>query len=114
MKKRYVSKLRGERLQWGLTQEELAPLLCVRHVSQLSRIEHGTRRPSAFALLASSLIFGKDASEIFPGFQAEVEDRIGPRALKLYKSYEGRRSAAARKKRELLESIAQLQGQVCM
>lgn len=109
-----MSRVRSERLRWGLTQNELAPLLCIRHVSQLSRIEHGTRRPSAVCLVAATLVFGKSAKELFPDFVSDVEDRIGPRALKLYQKVEKKHSMAAAKKRELLQGIALVNSSICM
>ena len=108
MKIRFVSKLRGQRLQWGLTQRELAPLVCIKDVTQLSRVEHGTRPPSALCAISAMVVFGKSLEELFPELILDVEDRIGPPALKLYYKVENRKSMAAMKKRELLLRIAQV------
>ena len=112
MKQRFVSRLRAERLRWGLTQRELAPLLCIQHVSQLSRIEHGTRKPSAVCLIATSVLFEKSVVELFPGLTKEITERIGRRAVKLYLRVEHKHSVAAGKKRDLLSRIARVPSDV--
>ena len=83
--------------------------MCIKDVSQLSRVEHGTRPPSVLCAISAMVVFGKSPEDLFPELILEVEDKIGPSALKLYYKVENRRSVAAAKKRELLLRIAQVE-----
>jgi hypothetical protein len=69
--------------------------------------------PSAASVIAASIVFGKAVHDLFPSLYASVETKVGSRALKLFTKVEWRRSAAAAKKREVLQAIATLRSSVC-
>jgi len=108
MPTKIITRLRGERLRWGFTQRELAPLLLIKHATQLSRVERGKRPPSIESVLASCVVFGRDIEYIFPGYQSSVEDRVIKMAYRLYTRIEKSTGDRAQKKRDLLERVAQL------
>lgn len=95
-------------MRWGLTQRELSPLLCIRHPTQLSRVERGRRVPSLESVLASCVVFGRDIEYLFPGLQDEMQERVVRAAYALYVTVEHTEGEVAFKKRKLLERIAEL------
>lgn len=113
MHKIIASRLRSERMKWGLTQRELAPLLLIRHATQLSRIEKGRRSPSVHTLLASTLVFGENIERLYPGLSEDVEDRVVKSAYSLFKRVERKHDPVSRKKQELLRTVAAKQKVRC-
>ena len=107
------TRLRTERLKWGMTQGELAPLLLIRHATQLSRIERGKRMPSIQTVLASTIVFGQGIERLFPGIQEDVEDRVVKSSYSLYKRVEKRSDPVSRKKQDLLRLVASRQKIKC-
>ena len=93
-------------MKWGMTQGDLAPLLLIRHATQLSRIERGLRKPSAHTVLASKVVFDQSLDRLFPGMQDDVEDRVVKSAYSLFRKVERKTDQASRKKQDLLRQIA--------
>lgn len=106
MRRKTTSRLRAERLKWGLTQEELAPLLLIRHATQLSRIERGIRDPSIISVIAACVVFDQDLDHMFPGLQRRVHERVVAASHRLAKMVERSREPAAAKKTQLAGRIA--------
>ncbi len=113
MQRKINHRLRSERMKWGLTQKELAPLLFIRHATQLCRIERGLRDPSVASVFASCLVFGQSLDQLFPGFKGRIQDEVGRQAHKLFVRVEKDKSPQGQKKRELLQSIASRQFGSC-
>lgn len=105
MKKRLRCYLRPQRRRWGFTQKELAFIIGAKSRTIVSRLEHGSRRPSLGAAFALSIVFGADAAEHFPALFAEVEQGVLARAYDLYEQLQGDRSKATRMKLDFLEKL---------
>src|SRR5690348_16588921 len=97
--------LRTLRLQWGLSQRELAALLPKASRNRVSCVERGLASPNAGEILAYRLIFGVRAHIIFRRFAEEVDDTVMRRAYRLHKGLENNRLPAAGRKRELLDQV---------
>jgi transcriptional regulator with XRE-family HTH domain len=98
------SYLHTLRKQWGLSQPELAALFDI-SPSGVSRLENLSRRPTAEIIVASEVIFGHGAKEVFPGFYHATERKIVERSHTLYQELETRSDLAAREKLRLLMEI---------
>jgi transcriptional regulator with XRE-family HTH domain len=105
MERRLGTYLRTQRRRWGFTQSELARLLGMKSATHVSRIERGKRKPMTATILASAVIFGVKATEIFPGLADTIEDEVGRRAYELYQELQGNPSKATKLKLDLLETI---------
>lgn len=97
--------LRTLRLQWGLTQEELASLLPKGSRNRVSFVERGLARPNAQEILAYPLIFGEPGHAIFRKLAEDVDEEVMRRAYRLYKALEKRREPAALRRRQLLDGL---------
>lgn len=80
--------LRSHRKRWGLTQDELGALLGISR-SAITKTEAGTRLPSARLILATEVVFGVSASEIFPSLHTEVITEVGLVALAMDRQLSG-------------------------
>ncbi len=98
------SYLHTLRKQWGLTQPELASLLDI-SASSLCRFENLSRRPTAQLLIASEVLFGHGAKEVFPGFYLATQTKIIERSRPLYQELEAQSDPAAREKLRLLVEL---------
>lgn len=97
---RYV---RTHRRLWGLTVKELAALIGLKSVPNMSRIEHGKRAPKIEVALACQVIFGIPPAEMFPHVYTLVEDRVMWNISQLHLALENTTSPAGLRKRELCE-----------
>lgn len=113
MQRPIATRLKAERLKWGMTQGDLAPILLIRHATQLSRIERGLRKPSAHTVLASAMVFGLGPDRLYPGISEQVEDKVVKSAYTLFRRVERKSDPASRKKQDLLRLIASRQKVVC-
>lgn len=91
--------LRRCRRQSGLTQDEVAYLLCGRTGGSVSRYERSARRPNLEAAFGHQAIFGAAAHELFADVFAEVELAIIQRAILLSQRLSASSSGAAGKRK---------------
>jgi transcriptional regulator with XRE-family HTH domain len=96
--------LRTLRLQWGLTQPELAGLLGVTE-SALSKFETQALAPTKNLILGIEVIFGQTAREAFPALYAQTERNVMRRAAAFSERLERNRDEAANKKLRLLAEM---------
>ena len=104
MSKRTLCGLRTHRRLWGLNQTELATLLGVRGADQISRLESGERTPSLEVALACELLFDLPPDALFAQVRQKVEELLIRRVYAMHERLSKESSAAAQRKRELLES----------
>jgi transcriptional regulator with XRE-family HTH domain len=97
--------LRTLRLEWRLTQREVAALLPKGTRNRVSRVERGLVPPSAGDILAYALIFGLAGQAVFPALYAETEDAVMRAAYQLHQRLEPVRSPGAERKRELIDQM---------
>jgi transcriptional regulator with XRE-family HTH domain len=105
MQKRLHRYLRPQRRRWGFSQKELAFIIGVKSPTAVSRLENGKRRPNLAAAFALHIVFGTQASELFPALFTEIEQGVLARAYDLYERLQGDRSKAARMKLDFLEEM---------
>jgi transcriptional regulator with XRE-family HTH domain len=96
--------LRTLRLQWGLTQPELAGLLGITE-SALSKFETQALAPTKNLILGIEVIFGQTAREAFPALYAQTERNIMRRAAVFSARLELRSDDASKMKHQLLTDI---------
>ena len=101
--KKSVSYLRSYRLRWGLSQRELAFLLGWPRSEVISRVEKKQRPPSLNLVIASFILFGAPAAELFPDITAGVEAVVMARVWEFYEKIQGDPSRRTKKQIELLE-----------
>jgi len=104
MSRHLPSYLRTLRLQWGLTQVELARLLGISD-SLLSLVESGARQPTARVILPAEILFGLAGEEIFPGAYWEIEKVVAKRGRALRVRLQSRSGWGAAEKRRLLKTM---------
>lgn len=92
---------------WELTQPELMKLLGGKSGSSLSRIEWGERWPSAHALIASTILFGRSVEHLFKSLYDAVEDHVLREAYILEERLAGDERPRAKHKRALLAQVIQ-------
>jgi transcriptional regulator with XRE-family HTH domain len=95
--------LKTYRLRAALTLEELGALLGV-HKATLQRYEAGAWLPAEI-VIASELIFGVSAANIFPALYNGVDEDVPIRALALNNKLTGREDRASLKKLALISGI---------
>lgn len=98
------SYLHTLRKQWGLSQPDLAALLGVTG-SALCRFENLSRRPTAELIIATEVIFGHGAKDVFPAFYRDIERVIVDRARTQHKRLESETDPAVREKLRLLTEV---------
>jgi transcriptional regulator with XRE-family HTH domain len=98
------SYLHTLRLQWGLTQAELAALLGV-SASLVSKVETLARRPTTRVMVPAEILFGRPGDEIFPGAYREMERGVARRGQKLCQALRARNGWAAAEKTRLLRAM---------
>lgn len=113
MAKKINHRLRVERATWTFTQKEMAPLLLIRHRTQLCRLERGFRNPSIATVVAACAIFDKSIDELFPGLRAVVFDQVARNAYRLYLQLERDKSPSGDRKRQLLRKIISSKSLAC-
>lgn len=96
--------LRTNRLLWALSQEELGELMGLSH-DAISKYELEQRPLSVTVILASEIVFGKRADELFPTLYKAIQDELGKRALEMLERLEGKEDKESNRKRELLGGI---------
>ncbi len=96
--------LRTLRMQWGLTQPELASLLGVTE-SALSKFETQALAPTKNLILGVEVIFGKSARDAFPALYAQTERNIMRCAATFSERLEANHDDAANKKRRLISEM---------
>lgn len=97
--------LRTLRLEWGLTQAELAFLSPKGDRNRVSRVERNLTPPNAREILAYGLIFGLPAPSIFRKLCEETEEAVMRHAYRLHQRLEGKESPKVLRKRELLDQL---------
>lgn len=103
-RRRPNSYLKTNRLKAALSQAELGKLLGFT-ADAVSKYELEQRGISAKVLIATEIIFGASAADLFPALYEAVEEELGPRALSLHGALAGREDPASKKKRALIEAI---------
>src|SRR5215210_6229819 len=83
MAQRSYNYLRTHRRRAGLSQAEMAFLLCSRSGAKVSRYEHGARRPSLETLFVYEVVFRVPVREFFPEVFREIERKTTRRAALL-------------------------------
>ena len=99
----YLTK---HRKRWALSLTELGFLLGVGK-STICNYELCSRPPSRELLVAIEVVFGEGASELFPAFYDEIEDKVMARAKELDRKLSGRTDARSSKKQRLLREMLQ-------
>lgn len=95
------------RKAWELTQSELMVLLGGKSGGNLSRIEWAGRWPSAHALIASTIIFGRSIEHLFKSLYDAVEDHVLREAYLLDERLAGDDQPKSKHKRKLLAQVIQ-------
>lgn len=98
------SYLNTLRMQWGLSQPELAELLGI-DPTLLSKLEALSRRPTARVVLAAEIVFGLPARDIFPGAYSDMAGGVMHRARALREQLAHQSGPAAAEKRRLLKDM---------
>lgn len=97
--------LRSERRRAGLSQKDVAALMGLRSVAQISRYEQFRRWPPLKVALTYEAIFGKPVAQIFEGTYVNVQKAVRVRARRLLHVAQ---SVASRGRRE--ESLERILG----
>ena len=106
MSNRLPIYLRTHRLQWGLSQSDLAQLLGVTK-DTISKYERGKRTPPTRVVLSVQIIFGATARMQFPRMHLQIENELIERAIAFEHQLAQRRDARSIKKLALLEGMNQ-------
>lgn len=105
--------LRTKRKKSGLSLEELAFLLGVRHTAKVSRYERLARTPTLKNLFALQIVYGELMHDLFPGIFEDVRSTIIRRAEALAADVKKRRKTPqAKRKLAALEAIIRGEGLV--
>ena len=102
-----TNHLRMHRKQGALSQAEIGQLLGVPNQADVSRYEHGARRPRTRTLIAAELLFETDSSELFPSLRQEVGTELVRRVRLLLRRLGARSDRAACAKRAYLLTVLQ-------
>jgi DNA-binding XRE family transcriptional regulator len=105
MKKRLDCYVRAYRLRCGFTQRELAFIIGAKTRTFIAYLEGRKREPKLAVAFALHIVFGSEASELFPGLFSEVEDGVMARARDLYEQLQGNSSKTTRAKLDFLEEM---------
>jgi transcriptional regulator with XRE-family HTH domain len=97
----------------GLSQYDLAALLGLT-ASALSRFENQSRRPTIELAIATEVIFGHSAKEVFPAFYREIEQVIIARAQQCCDRYSKRPDVQSQAKRHVLTEMIQRANQTTL
>ena len=98
------SYLQTLRMQWGMSQRDLAVLLGVTS-SALCRFESNERKPVAELLVGAEIVFGHRAKEVFPAFYHDIESAVVGRARDEVQNIQTATDPATRLKLRLLTEI---------
>lgn len=108
-RRRLNSYLKTNRLKAAFSQRELGELLGLGDTT-VSNYETEFRSLPARVLVASEIIFGVGAADLFPALYEAARDDLAARARKLAKRLEGREDRASKKK---LKALSGVTGRVC-
>ncbi len=97
--------LRALRNREGLTQAELARLLCLARQGSIARLELDGKTPSNRILIASEIVFGCPACEIFPVAYCDTKIEVMREATALYERLEQRKDLGAAAKLAFLTAL---------
>lgn len=100
----YNAFLRRLRVQWMLSQEELAELLDISQ-ARISRYEKGEEHPTLGVALGLQAVFGPSPRALFSYTYSMVEEAVMRRAVELEKRLTDRPDSGSMKKRQLLEAM---------
>jgi len=98
------SYLHTLRLQWGLSQPELADLLSI-SPSLLSKVESLDRRPTTHVILGATVVFDRPGREIFPAEYRDIEQEVVERAHAILMGLEHRSDLPHQEKVARLKEI---------
>ena len=102
-KKRPDCRLRHYRRYWGLSQEELAPLLGFKSHQHVSRLEKAERTPTMESALACQVLFDVAPAAMFPHAYDAVEDWAAREILKRHEALSDTTSPKELRKRQLYD-----------
>jgi len=91
------------RKNWALTQPELAALLGLKSPEHISHLEHGRHQPTATILLATEILFGVPARDLFPKLFEEIEDDLVAKLYGFRQKWEADANPANLRKRQLAD-----------
>jgi transcriptional regulator with XRE-family HTH domain len=98
--------LLSHRKRAALSQEDMAFLLGTRGGSKVSRYERFKRGPSLETVLAYEAIFGKPASQLFPGLYRSIERNLTQRVrVLIHKTKRRKQGPGNRRKLEVLAGV---------
>lgn len=89
----YPCRLRPYRKAAALSQRDLGLLLGLTSQSSVSEYEAALKRPSLATVIASEILFGVPARELFPALYEEVRRDLETRAKDLSRPKSGRQAA---------------------
>lgn len=95
--------LRTHRRKWALTQSELASLLGISSKHHLSRVERSLCGPGLKLVLASEIVFGRHAKELFPKIFDEIEEEVVRNLFQFGERLKSNSSQSAARKRQLVD-----------
>ena len=95
------------RKEGNLTQAELGTILGGKSRSYISRIENAKAWPSAHALIASTIFFGRSIEYLFKSLYDAVEEQVIREAYLLYNQLTGSDQAEPEGKGERLGAAIQ-------
>ena len=90
----YPCRLRPYRKAAALSQRDLGRLLGLASQSSVSEYEAALKRPSLATLVASEILFGVPAKDLFPALYEEIRQDLVARAKDLTRPRSGRPLAA--------------------
>lgn len=105
MARKPYAYIRAHRRKWALTQVELARLLGLASRSAVSRIERAERVPTTATIIACGIIFGLDASALFPSLYDDIKREIKQAIIEMNDELAAQSDKNAMRKRALLEQI---------
>jgi transcriptional regulator with XRE-family HTH domain len=93
--------LRSCRKRLGLTQKQLAFIVCLESGSRISALENGHVVPTAGELIVFRKLFARSVDELWPSWAAEVERDTGLRIEQLLDRLNETSQRSGRKQRRL-------------
>lgn len=102
---RHKNDLRRHRLQWALSQQQVADLVGLRARSVISSYELGDHAPNLRGILALQFVFGVSIATLYPKLADAVEDEVMRQAAILEADQRGRTDRVAQKTQQLLREM---------
>ncbi len=101
--------LRSCRRRLGLSQRQLAFILCLESANRVSALEHGHCAPTAAECVVFEALFGRSLAELWPTWAAEIERDTGIRTQQLLERIDAVTATSRRKQLRIQFASTQLE-----